>query len=150
LCRLGERFAVSPNRPEPWRYALIGGLLALPGTTYLYWQSGSELTLGPVLLGGVVAGYLYDGAERRRVGVRTGLIGGLPALWMLADALAVVPGVAGPAWFRAAAGGIGVLTILLFTLLAFALAAVAGVVGAAVGDWLSGKTGRRRSSPADG
>ncbi|AXG10952.1 DUF5518 domain-containing protein [Haloplanus rubicundus] len=136
--------------PEPWRYALLGGLLALPGTAYLYWQSGTELSVGPVLLGGVVAGYLYRGTERRRVGVRTGLIGGLPALWMLADALAVVPGVGGPAWFRVAAGGMGVLTMLLFTLLAFALAAVAGVVGAAVGDWLSEKTGRRRSSPADG
>ena len=143
---------MSPTLPEPWRYALLGGLLALPVTTYLYWQSGDELSVGPVLLGGLIAGYLYDGdgAERRRVGVRTGLIGGLPALWMLADALAVVLGVDGPAWFRAAAGGMGVLTMLLFTLLAFGLAAVAGVVGAVVGDWLSRKTGRRRSSPADG
>jgi hypothetical protein len=136
--------------PEAWRYALLGGLLALPGTAYLYWQSGTELSLGPVLLGGVVAGYLYRGPERRRVGVRTGLIGGLPALWMLADSLTVVSGVGGPAWFRVAAGGMGVLTMLLFTLLAFALAAVAGVVGAAVGDWLSEKTGRGRASPADG
>ena len=83
------------------------------------------------MLGGVVAGHLYRDTERRRVGVRTGLIGG-------------------PAWFRVAAGGMGVLTMLLFTLLAFALAAVAGVVGAVVGDWLSRKTGRRRASPTDG
>jgi hypothetical protein len=44
----------------------------------------------------------------------------------------------------------GVLAMLLFTLLAVALAAVAGIVGVALGDWLSRKIGRRRSSPADG
>ena len=98
----------------------------------------------------MIVGYRYGGTERRRVGIRAGLIGGLPALRMVADALAVVRGVDGPAWFRAAAGSMGVLTILLFVLLAVALAAVAGVVGVAVGDWLSRKTGRRRSSPADG
>lgn len=137
--------------PETWRYALLGGLVALPGTAYLYWQSGTELSLGPVLLGGLVAGYLYRGTERRRVGVRVGLIGsGLPALWMLADALGTVSGVAGPAWFRVAAGGIGVATMLFFTLLAVALAAVVGTVGVALGDWLSQKTGRRRSATADG
>lgn len=141
---------MSPALPESWRYALLGGLLALPGTTYLYWQSGDELSLGPILLGGLVAGYFYDGTERRRVGVRVGLIGGLPALPMVADALAVVRSVDGPAWFRAAAGGMGVLTILLFVLLAVALAAVAGVVGVAVGDWLSRRTGHRRSSSTDG
>ena len=137
--------------PETWRYGLLGGLVALPGTTYLYWQSGSELSLGPVLLGGLVAGYLYHGTERRRVGVRTGLIGGgLPALWMLADALGAVSGVGGPAWFRAVAGGMGVAAMLFFTLLAVALAAVVGTVGVALGDWLWKKTGRRRSATADG
>lgn len=136
--------------PETWRYALLGGLVALPGTTYLYWQSGTELSLGPVLLGGLVAGYLYHGTERRRVGVRVGLIGGLPALWMLADALGAVSGVAGPAWFRVAAGGMGVAAMLFFTLLAVALAAVVGTVGVALGDWLSQKTGRRRSATTDG
>jgi hypothetical protein len=138
--------------PETWRYALLGGLVSLPGTTVLYWQSSNELSVTPILIGGLVAGYLFPGdrAGRRRVGVRTGLIGGLPALWMLADFLALVPGVGGPTWFRVAAGGIGVVTMLLFTLFAFALAAVTGVVGAAVGDWLSRKTGRRRPSSADG
>jgi len=133
------------------RYALIGGLIALSGTAFLYWQSSSELTIGPILVGGLVAGYLYDGerSERRRVGVRTGLIGGLPALWLLADLLTATLGAGGPAWFRAAAGVMGVGAMLLFTLLTFALAAVTGVVGTAVGDWLSRKTGRRRPSVAD-
>ncbi|WP_049936111.1 hypothetical protein [Haloplanus natans] len=80
---------------------------------------------------------------------RYGLVGGLPALYLLADALGSVSGVDGPAWFRAVAGGVGVVASLLFTLLAFALAAVVGAVGVALGDWLSKKTGRRRSATVD-
>ncbi|AZH26146.1 DUF5518 domain-containing protein [Haloplanus aerogenes] len=136
---------------ETWRHALVGGLVALPGTAYLLWQLGSELSLGPVLLGGLVAGYLHAGdtSARRSVGIRVGLIGGLPVLWMLTDVLVAVRGAAGPAWFQAAAVGMGVGAILTVSLLAFGLAAVTGVVGAAIGDWLSRKTGRRQS-PATG
>jgi len=138
--------------PETWRYALLGALVALPGTALLYWQSNTQLSFGPILLGGLIAGYLYTGDQsgRRRVGIRTGLIGGLPALWMLADMLTTVSGVGGPAWFRIVAGGMGVVTMLLITLLAFGLAAMLGVVGAAVGGWLSRKTGRHRPSVTDG
>jgi hypothetical protein len=152
LCRLFEISGVTRvgSLPETWRYALLGGLVALPGTTFLYWQSSNELSLGPVLLGGLVAGYLYGGEACRQVGIRVGLIGGLPALWMLVDALAIVPGVGGPAWFRAVAGGMGVAAVVLFTLLAFVLAAVRGAVGVAMGGWLSKKTGRRRPTAADG
>ena len=48
---------------------------------------------------------------------------------MLADALTVVPGVDGPEPRRAVAGGMGILTMLLFDLLAFGLAALTGVAG---------------------
>jgi len=135
-------------RSETWRYALVGGLVALPGTAYLLWQSGSELSLGPVLFGGLVAGYLHagDASARRSVGVRVGLIGALPALWMVGDVLATASSAGGPAWFRAVAVGTGIGTMLVFTLLAVGLAAVVGVVGAAIGDWLSRKIGRRGSS----
>jgi len=137
--------------PETWRYALLGGLIALPGTAYLFWQSGSELSLGPVLVGGLVAGYLHTGetSARRSVGVRVGLIGGLPALRTLVDLFAAVPALGGPAWFRVVAGGMGAGAVVLFVLLVLGLAAVVGVLGAAVGDWLSRKIGRRQS-PATG
>jgi hypothetical protein len=133
---------------ETWRYALLGGLIALPGTAYLLWQSGDELSLGPVLIGALVAGYFHAGDEsaRRSVGIRVGLIGGLPALWTLVDLFAAVPALGGPAWFQVVAGGMGVGAVLLFVLLVLGLAAVVGVLGAAVGDWLSRKTGRLRST----
>ncbi|MFB6196213.1 MAG: DUF5518 domain-containing protein [Haloplanus sp.] len=133
---------------ETWRSALLGGLIALPGTASLLWQSGDELSLGPVLIGALVAGYLHTGDEsaRRSVGVRVGLIGALPVLPMLAGVLTAIPSADGPAWFRVAAAGMGVGTMLVFTLLVAGMAAVTGAVGAAVGDWLSRKTGRRRST----
>jgi len=136
---------------DTWRCALVGGLVALPGTAYLLWQSGNELSLGPVLVGGLVAGYLHTGdrSARRSVGVRIGLIGALPVLWLLADVLGAASGASGPPWFQAAAVGMGVGAALTVSLFAFVLAAVTGVVGAAVGDWLSRKTGRRQS-PATG
>jgi hypothetical protein len=138
------------RRSETWRYTLLGGLIALPGTALLYWQSADTVTYGPILLGGLVAGYVYDGekATRRRIGARTGLIGGLPALWPLADMFGALPALAGPAWFRVAGTGLGVGTALVVSLVALGLAAVTGVVGAAVGDWLSRKTGRRGSPAA--
>lgn len=132
------------------RQALLGGVVALLGTAAIYWQSSNELSLGPILVGALVAGYLHDGdrSSRRRLGVGVGLIGGLPAVWLLADVLGALSGLGGPPWFRVVATGLGIGSILTISLLAFGLAAVTGIVGAAVGDWLSRKTGRRRSPTA--
>jgi hypothetical protein len=42
---------------------LLGGLVALPGTAPLYWQSSDALSLGSVLIGGLIAGHRYDGGR---------------------------------------------------------------------------------------
>ena len=73
---------------DTWRYALAGGLVALPATAIGYWLSGSELSLSPVLLGGVLAGYLArrgPGGAGVAAGVRAGLVGAFPALWLVVD-----------------------------------------------------------------
>jgi hypothetical protein len=84
----GDRDIMSEIGPPPqhertrWKYVLIGGLAALPFTALSYWPTGSELSLGAVLFGGILAGYLVTraGGERSGVGIRVGLVGGLPVL----------------------------------------------------------------------
>ncbi|WP_423751653.1 DUF5518 domain-containing protein [Salinirarus marinus] len=135
---------IGPLPPDDsWRYAIIGGFASLPWTASFYWQSANRLSLGPILFGGVVAGYLCD-ANHRRVGARAGVVGALPALWLLVDLFAAVTGAAGPAWFRVTAVGLGLGAALAVAAFAFGLAAALGVVGATFGDWLSTKAGRDR------
>ncbi|WP_126662825.1 DUF5518 domain-containing protein [Haloterrigena salifodinae] len=130
---------------DSWRYAIVGGLASLPFTTVTYWQTGSEIGLLPVVFGGLVAGYLYEGpsAVRSRVGFRAGLIGLLPALWMLVDIL----------WFVHVELGGPVVSRVLQTVLAivavvtmFVFAGLAAIIGSRIGDWLSKKVGRYRPS----
>lgn len=129
------------NLSYRWKYAFVGGIVALPFTALGYWQTGSELSLSPVLFGGLLAGYL---ARRRTgesdgVGVRTGLVGGLPVVWVLFDVLAASSALAGPAWFVASATAITVGVTVVFGVLGFVLAALAGEIGARVGSWIAGK-----------
>jgi hypothetical protein len=131
---------------DTWTYALLLGIASIPLTTATYWQSGSELSLSPVLFAGVLAGYL---AKRRTgssdgVGVRTGLIGGLPVIWLLVDVLGAASALGGPSWFVAAGllFTVGILAIL--TVVGFGLAALAGAVGGRIGGWLAGHAAGRR------
>jgi len=101
---------MSPHLPRPsklsdrWRYALGGGLVAVPLMTLGYLGTGSELSLGPVLLGGAVAGYLAtrDTGTHRGVGARVGLVASFPALLAVGDILLATRGLGGPNWFVAA------------------------------------------------
>ncbi|GAA0668788.1 DUF5518 domain-containing protein [Natronoarchaeum mannanilyticum] len=135
---------------ETWQYALLGGLASIPFTAFGYWQTGSEMSIAPVFFGGILAGFL---AERRTgtnsgVGVRTGLVGGLPAVWLLVDLLAVSSGLAGPSWFVASGLVLLIGSVAVFGALAFGLSALVGIVGARVGSWLAGLGGRGRPSKA--
>ena len=131
-----------------WKYALIGGLASLPFTTLSYWQSGSELSLGAVLFGGILAGYLavQAGGELSGVGPRVGLVGGLPVLWVLFDVLAATSGLAGPAWFVTSATLLTVGVTVVVAVLGFGIAALIGEVGARIGGWLAGKQPDRPTS----
>ncbi|WP_092935566.1 DUF5518 domain-containing protein [Natrinema hispanicum] len=119
-----------------WKYALIGGLCSLPFTTFSYWQTGSELSLGAVFFGGILAGYLIGrvNGEISGVGVRVGIIGGLPVFWVVFDLLTTTFRLAGPVWFVASAIG----ATIVFAVLGFGISALIGEVGVRVGRWLAG------------
>lgn len=130
-----------------WKFALIGGLASLPFTTLSYWQTGSELSFNPVFFGGVLAGYLSTRnlGTSSSVGVRAGIIGSLPIVWMLFDILEVTSGLSGPSWFVAS----GTILAIGFIVLGFGLAALVGKLGAKVGAWIARKTTGGRHTDAN-
>jgi len=134
-----------------WKYALVGGLASLPFTTLSYWQTGSELSLGAVLFGGILAGYLVEraGGESSGVGTRAGLVGGLPVFWVLFDVLVATSGLAGPAWFVTSANLLAIGFTVVVAVLGFGFAALVGELGARVGSWLAGKRPGRSASVAN-
>ena len=136
---------------DTWKYALLGGLASIPFTAIGYFETGSELSLSPVLFGGVLAGYLAqrNTETSRGVGFRAGLVGGLPALWLLTDVLTATSGLAGPTWFVAAGTIITLGSVLVVATLAFGLSGVIGEVGARVGSWLAGSDGRQQPPATD-
>ncbi len=88
-----------------------------------------------MFFGGLLAGYL---AKRRTgssdgVGVRTGLLGGLPMIWLLVDVLGAASALGGPSWFVAVGlvFTVGILTAI--TVVGFGLTTLAGAVSGRVG-----------------
>lgn len=122
-----------------WRYALAFGLCSVPFTAATYWQSGDEMSFGPVLAAAFLAGYLFDEGTGggKVVGFRTGLVGALPVGWMVLDLLAFVGTTSSPLWFR----GASVLVVGVFLAWTVALVTVAGAVSAMVGGWLAAAVG---------
>ena len=131
---------------EDLRVATVLGILSIPVTVAASWSGlPSSFTATPVLLAGVLAGIYYSNRSRstsyKQAGLRTGVVGALPALlnsasfvtsgWAMSVGYAVVGAVAGVLWFG-------------FSLVVFA---IAGVVGA----WIGGIVGRipplRRGDP---
>ncbi|AGB33000.1 hypothetical protein C488_10131 [Natrinema pellirubrum DSM 15624] len=122
---------------ESWRAGLVGGVAAVPFTTAAYLRTGSEVTLGPVFVAGLIAGYLVaDPPARSRAANRAGVIGALPGLWLVSDGVFfIATGMeSGPARMAA------VVVLTLFTALLFGLAVAVAAVGARVGGWLRAKT----------
>lgn len=137
-----------PNLTATWKYAIVGGLVTVPLTLNRYWSAGVDdvISLNAVVLGGIVAGYLAKrsaDADARRAGVRAGLVGGLPALWLLGGGFLSAAAAAEPTWFLAVAALFGV-AIALFVL---GLASLSGLLGAKVGGWLAEKRNGGRSVP---
>jgi hypothetical protein len=135
-----------------WKYVLIGGLTALPFTALSYWQTGSELSLGAVLCGGILAGYLVTraGGERSGVGIRVGLVGGLPVLWVLFDVLAATSALGGPTWFVTSATVLTIGYTIVVAILGFGMAALIGEAGTRVGYWLADKQPGKQNPVVDG
>ena len=138
-----------PHGTTPWKYALIGGLASLPFTTLSYWQTGSELSLGAVLFGGILAGYLAKRAdgEISGVGTRVGIVGGLPVFWVVFDVLAATGGLAGPAWFVTSATLLTVGFTIVIAVVGFGISALVGEVGTRIGSWLAGSRPDNPTSP---
>ena len=132
-----------------WTYALVGGLLALPFTALDAWRSPENITLGVVVVGSVLAGYLVKrrGGNSTATGLRAALIGGFPVLWALNDLLWAVPTIPNPPWFQA----MGVAMTVALGGVILALVALFGALAGRVGGWLAERLGhgggpdRRRS-----
>ncbi|MCO8265080.1 DUF5518 domain-containing protein [Haloferax sp. AB510] len=128
---------LSPPSERSWRrrYSLVGGLVAAVFVSWSYLDGRSAMSLTAVFFAGLVVGAV---AKRRHgtatgVGVRTGLVGGLPILWVLFDVLAFATGLSGPTWF-VVAGWLMVLGgVATVGLLGFGLSALLGEAGARVG-----------------
>ncbi|MDS0280820.1 DUF5518 domain-containing protein [Haloarcula onubensis] len=131
-----------------WRYALLGGLVALPFTALSYAQSGEELKLGAVFWAALLVGYLARrrGLSGTPVGARAGLVGALPVLWQVGDIATFVVGLGGPAWFRT----VQLAVVAVVVPLAFGLAAVAGALGGRLGGWLAERNGHPRRPAGSG
>lgn len=134
-----------------WKYALVGGFASIPMTTASYWQTGSEISVSGVLLGGLLAGYL---AKRKLgsshgVGLRAGFVGALPVLWVVYNVLRAATALSGPTWFILSGIGLTVLTLAAFAVLSVGLSGIVGEVGGRIGGWLAGSVDQR-PSPATG
>jgi NhaP-type Na+/H+ or K+/H+ antiporter len=135
-----RQVAGSDAVPETWRYALVGGIVSIPLSLGLYWYSGmgTDFSFNMVVVGGLFAGYLAErnSVDARPAGLRAGLIGALPGLvWIL-------PRIAGDVAAEWSLLPIAAF-LCLFTVIAFGIGAVAGVIGGAVGGWLFKKAKNR-------
>jgi hypothetical protein len=120
---------------ESWKYALIGGLLALPFTALEVWRSPGNVVLEMFVVGSLLAGYLVKrrGGNSTATGLRAALIGGFPALWILPEMLSTIANIPNPPWFQAVSIGMA----LAFGGLALALLAILGALAGRFGGWVA-------------
>ncbi|MFC7029284.1 DUF5518 domain-containing protein [Halomicroarcula sp. GCM10025324] len=131
---------------KTWKYALIGGLLALPFTAFDAWQSPENITLEMVLVGSALAGYLVkrQGGNSTATGFRAALVGSLPSLWGLGEFILTVPTIANPLWFQA----VSIAMILVVGVVLIAIVAVFGGLAGRFGGWLAERRGHGGSAKA--
>lgn len=133
----------SRDLPPVWRYGLVGGLASLPFTVGAYWWSGGggRMSLSFVAAAGLVAGFLAAGRvdDVGRAGLRAGVVGALPVLWLAYRLLETTFAPMEPAWFRAA----GVFGAVVLAGLGLFLSGVVGSLCGKVGGWLAVEAGLR-------
>lgn len=132
--------------PARWAYACIGGGVALPCTALGYWQTGSEVSVSAVVVGGLVTGYLLarSNTETGSAGTLVGIVGGLPILRAVFDTYAAGSTVAEPLWFELAGGAF----LVGFTVAGFGVAALVGEAGVRIGARIADSFGDRRDRNA--
>ena len=133
---------------ETWKYALIGGLLALPFTALAAWRSPENISLGMVVVGSAIAGYLVKrrGGNSTATGLRAALIGGFPAIWAVNELLWAIPTIPNPPWFQA----VGVAMILMVGGIILVVVALFGVIAGRFGGWLAERRGHGGTANARG
>ena len=124
---------------ETWKYALIGGLLALPFTILEVWQSPENLTFEIFVVGSALAGYLIkrQGGNSTATGLRAALIGGSPSLWILVELFWTIPAAPNPLWFQV----VSIVILLVFGGVIIVVLAVFGALAGRFGGWLAEQVG---------
>ena len=133
---------------ETWKYALIGGLLALPFTALAAWQSSENISLGMVVVGSAIAGYLVKrrSGNSTATGLRAAFIGGFPAIWPLSELIFAIPTFPNPLWFQVVA----VAMMLMAGGFVLAAVAVYGALAGRFGGWLAERRGHGGVADAGG
>lgn len=126
-------------RPRgPWRYAILGGLVSVPLTVAYNWQTlgGAEFSLGFVLVGGVLAGFLARraAADAVRAGFGAGVIGSLVGYGWLLGTLVESAASFGAAWSFPPATAV---LVVVFSVIVLGAGGVGGLAGGVVGGWLA-------------
>jgi hypothetical protein len=131
---------------ESWKYALIGGLLALPFTALEVWRSPENIALETFVFGSVLAGYLIKrrGGNSTVTGLRAALVGGFPALWILPEMALTIANIPNPLWFQA----VSIAMALVFGGLALILLATFGALAGRFGGWLAERRGHSGAANA--
>lgn len=133
---------------DSWKYALIGGVLALPFTVLKVLQSSESITLEIFVAGSLLAGYLIKrhGGNSTVTGLRSALIGGFPVLWTLPEMLRTVADIPNPPWFQA----VSIIVLLTFSGLMLALLAILGALAGRFGGWIAERRGYDDLANANG
>ncbi|WP_435320654.1 DUF5518 domain-containing protein [Haloarchaeobius sp. TZWSO28] len=134
----GQRIK-SAGVTENWRYSLPGGVVAAALVALGYTETAPDVSLGAVLVVGIVVGFLSKRhyGSSKGTGVLTGLIGALPFLLVLGQLLTATSGLAGPAWFTVAGTVMTVFVGIAVAVMGFGLSALLGELGARVGGALT-------------
>jgi hypothetical protein len=133
---------------ETWKYALVGGGLALPFTALEALETPENMTLGMVVVGSVLAGYLIKrrGGTSTATGLRAGVVGGSPSLLALNELVVAVATVPNPPWFQAA----GVALTLAVGGVLVVIPACVGAFAGRFGGWLAERRGHGGAGDARG
>ena len=127
--RLTTPATLSPD--IKWQYGLAGGIASVPFVAASYWETGSEVALGPMLLISLLFGYT---AHRRSgisqgIGGKVGIVGSVPLPWMIFEIALRVPKIPNPQWFTA----LSYIILIIYTIITFVFSFLFGELSARIG-----------------